>query len=325
MTVRRYYFVVQYNFIFDDVNGGSRISTSFVIIVIVETSILVCCCDGNWWCFYCYDTTSWRGTTNLSYFDPCCWIRDDGLRERGSISFNLCYSISQFFYFTLAPPPNTSESDKPIPPSWCVRYPSNHLNGVDCDILMTGELVGATTTVLRWADTVGTAINFYQILGFTNTLWRPLGILLLVLLLLRRPLLPPPPPGPVFSETPACAVNSARICCISVYGLATTGGVGRLRLVMATKIVCISFAGALVSATAAGAAVNLFDWIVFTTCVISVNALSYVAFLSVSSCALIWSWSLRSSVTTLYPLPMSALDRAWKLSSTFINYFFILY
>ena len=111
-TVWCYYFVVQYNFIFYDVNGSSRIGTSFVIIIIVEASKLIGCCDWNGRCCYCCDTIRWRRTSSLSYFDPC-WIRDVGAQGRGSISINFCYSISQFFYITLAPPPTISWSDKP--------------------------------------------------------------------------------------------------------------------------------------------------------------------------------------------------------------------
>ena len=75
---------------------------------------------------------------------------------------------------------------------------------------------------------------------------------LLLLLLLRRP--PPPPPPPPCS-LPAFAVNSARICCISVFGLVMTG-VGCWRLVMAARMVCISFCDSL----AAGTGVGADDW-----------------------------------------------------------------
>ena len=50
--------------------------------------------------------------------------------------------------------------------------------------------------------------------------------------------------GPVFLE-PAFAVRRARIRCISVFNLATTGGVGLLRLVMTARIVYILFFGSL--------------------------------------------------------------------------------
>ena len=130
----------------------------------VETSKLIGCCDWNGRCCYCCDTIRWRRTSSLSYFDPC-WIQDVGLRGRGSISINFCYSISRFFYITLAPSPTISGSDEATPP-WCIRCPSNHLIGVDCGILMTRELVGATTTVVRRVDTVGPTIEFVSNVGF---------------------------------------------------------------------------------------------------------------------------------------------------------------
>ena len=92
-----------------------------------------------------------------------------------------------------------------------------------------------------------------------------------LLLLLQRPPLPPPPPP--FS-LPAFAVNSARICCISVFGLVMTG-VGCWRLVMAARMVCISVGGALAAGAGVGAD-DWFSWRVLTTRARSVNALSYV-------------------------------------------------
>ena len=77
-------------------------------------------------------------------------------------------------------------------------------------------------------------------------------MLLLLLLLLLLFWLPPPVPALAFSEL-AFAVKSVRICCICVFGLATTGGVGQLRSVIAARIACIFFVGLL--ATAANGAV----------------------------------------------------------------------
>ena len=91
------------------------------------------------------------------------------------------------------------------------------------------------------------------LLGLLPLLLPPL--LLLLLLLLQRPPPSPPLPPPTLFSLPAFAVNSARICCISVFGLVMTV-VGCWILVIAARLVCISFCGSL----AAGAGVGADDW-----------------------------------------------------------------
>ena len=81
-----------------------------------------------------------------------------GSRGRGSICFNWYYNIRLIYYFTLLAPPNDSGGDKPTP-TWRICLPSIHLVGVDCSVLVARELVGATTTVVGWIDSVGPTIK----------------------------------------------------------------------------------------------------------------------------------------------------------------------
>ena len=86
-------------------------------------------------------------------------------------------------------------------------------------------------------------LPLFRVLLLPLLLPPPLLLLLPPPLLLRRP--------PPFS-LPAFAVKYARICCISVFGLVTTG-VGFWRLVMAAKMVSISVGGALDAGADVGA------------------------------------------------------------------------
>ena len=88
-----------------------------------------------------------------------------GSRGRRSICFNWYYNIRLInYYFTLLVPPNNSGSDKSTP-LWRICLPSIHLVSVDCSVLVARELVGATTTVVGWIDSVRPTIELVACSG----------------------------------------------------------------------------------------------------------------------------------------------------------------
>ena len=119
---------------------------------------LWCCNRNGWWCCCCCDSTGNTMTTIFVGGDGDPWLSGTtkvGSWGRRSICYNWYYNIRLiYYYFTLLLPPNDSGSDKSTP-SWRARLPSIHLVGVDCGVLVAKGLVGASTTVVGWIDTVG--------------------------------------------------------------------------------------------------------------------------------------------------------------------------